>query len=136
MEHRGEAADGCSGFARGGAVQRWCRRHGIPRQAAFYFGKYGRDAACELAREFCRRGEYFYQLDLEAEDDNFEYTDSHVSAYLEGDCLLWRQFMAAQDAEVFLANAKDLGVAQNVGIGLDHQSQHRLLDLAQAFTTR
>ena len=48
-----------------------------------FFSKFGQDAANELAREYCRRGEYFFCLYLDAEDEAFAYTDAHVQAYPE-----------------------------------------------------
>jgi len=94
---KGHAADGCCGFARGGGPQAWCIAYEFPRQASFMFEKYGRDAACQLAREFCRRGEYYYQLYLEAGDEDFEYTGEHVAGYEES--LQWLDFISVLDVE-------------------------------------
>lgn len=88
----GEAADGCSGFPRGGKPTRWCDLYAFPKKRSFMFGKWGRAAATQMAREYCRRGEYFYNLFLNAgENEEFKYTASHVEAYVPGSD--WLEFL-------------------------------------------
>ena len=82
MLHKGKAADQICGYARD-AVKPWCILYEFPRQKSFAFGLYGRPAATELAREYCRRGDYFYSLYLNAEEDEFAFTAAHVAAYPE-----------------------------------------------------
>ena len=56
------------------------------------FSKIGRDPANEVAREFCRRSEYFYSLYLDAGDEGFTFTSAHVDAYVVGEA--WARFRA------------------------------------------
>ncbi len=67
------------------------------KQAAFRLRKLGRDLACEVAREYCRRAEYFYLLCLEADDEDFEHEAAHVNSYVEG--LPWLDFTAVLRVE-------------------------------------
>lgn len=96
-ENKGEAADGCSGFARSGAPAAWCKKYGFPRQATFMFRKFGRQAASELAREYCRRGEHFYKVYVVSGEEAFEYEEMHVEMYKE--TLQWLDFVVPLDAD-------------------------------------
>lgn len=63
----------------------------------FMFAKIGREQSCELAREYCRRGEYFYRLFVEAGGDDFVYEQAHVEGYAEG--LPFLSFITELDSE-------------------------------------
>ena len=78
------------------------------------FSKYGRGSANELAREYCRRSDFF-QMYLHADDVMFRYDVSHVAAYVE--CEAWRQFVGSlEPGTVVHRRAMDLvGSAPRLG---------------------
>ena len=69
--NRGVAADAVATFARAGVAQDWCRRFQWPRQRSYAFGRYHREGAHQLAREFARFSDYLIRLSLDAGDDFF-----------------------------------------------------------------
>ena len=84
LRERGLAADAVSGFARAWAKD-WCALYKWPRSMRFTYEKYGKPQAHELAREFCRRGTYFFMLwyDSPDTDEEFVYTEDHIRSYEE-----------------------------------------------------
>lgn len=62
------------------------------------FSKFGFEPSAELAREYVRRGEYFYRLFVAAgSPDEFEYSEEDVAGYAEG--LAWLDFITSLDVE-------------------------------------
>ena len=47
-----------------------------------------------LAREICRRGEFFFDIWINQEDEKFLYTEEHLHAYEEK--LPWLDFVASK----------------------------------------
>ena len=86
--HTGDAADGSSGFARAGPPTAWRVRFGWARSRSYMLGRYGRDGACALSREWARRADYFYRLFLDAGDPAFTYKQYHVDACPESEVFL------------------------------------------------
>jgi hypothetical protein len=95
--HCGVSANGICALARGGPPSRWCTAYEFKRQRAFYFGKYGRESASALSREYCRRGDFFYRQFLLAKDDGFMYTEAHIAAYVESE--EWVVFLTDLDVD-------------------------------------
>lgn len=74
--NRGMAADAIGSFARGGETETWCIPSAWPRQRTFYFAKYRREGARQLAVEVCRRGNYFTNRWVETGSPSpFSYKD-------------------------------------------------------------
>ena len=98
-EKKGVAADACAGKARSGLPKTWCRFYNFPVMASASFKKYGREAAMELAREFCRRGQFYFRMWLLSEGfshDDFVYTRAQVNSYVpHAD---WVEFLAGLGA--------------------------------------
>jgi hypothetical protein len=84
-KHKGVAADSVAGIARGGVGTTWCKMFKYPQMNSFAFSKFGEANANQLAREFCRRGQFFLNLCVESEeeDHNFAYTEKLLSSYVE-----------------------------------------------------
>ena len=59
----------------------------------------GRAEAHQLCREYCRRGELFYQLWVESDCgvDEFDYCDEHIAEYVED--IEWLDFMIGLPTE-------------------------------------
>ena len=86
VENNGVVADAAGGFVKNGVQKDWCTAYGFPKQAAFYFSRYGREGAGMLSREFVRRGNFFCDMFLQAEcHDNFRYTQSDLDSYEPSD---------------------------------------------------
>lgn len=65
---------------------------------SFAYSKYGVFAAHALAREFCRRSDYFLSLWLaEPENDDFAYSAEALGSYEETE--EWVDFLLEQDIE-------------------------------------
>lgn len=92
----GVAADSVSGFPRAWLLD-WCNVYAWPVSARFSFTRFGRAAAHQLCREWCRRSEHFYRVWLEAEVEGFEFTQAEVDDYTED--MEWLNFMIAQPPE-------------------------------------
>lgn len=97
MANRGVAADSVGGFARAGVAKDWCRSCGFPAQMTFAFGRYGREASNQLAREYTRRGHYFLMLWLEGGAD-FRYAQHHIDNYTEpAEWRVWADGLPAEE---------------------------------------
>ena len=55
----GVIAIGVTGFARGGLPKDWCAQFSWPPTLTFHYSRYGMMAAHTLAREYCRRSDFF-----------------------------------------------------------------------------
>ena len=83
MREMGVAADAVSCYARAWCLP-WCASYGWPTSSRYGFVRYGRDEAHQLAREWLRRAEYFYNLFVVAGyDEHFQYTVVHCTEYEE-----------------------------------------------------
>jgi len=93
-KHKQVCADAVVGRARGGVPSRWCRLFQWPKQMAAYYSKYGQVEAHELAREWCRRAQWFYSLWLRSEQEaDFIYRQEDLQSCPER--RHWLDFMAA-----------------------------------------
>ena len=61
----------------------WARRYGLNIEASFSFNKYGEKEACNLAVYWTQRMQHFFDLHLEAEKEDFEYSDAAVTSSVE-----------------------------------------------------
>ena len=90
--------NGAVGMARGGEVKEWCIMNYYPRQKGFMYSVWGEEAANELAREFCRRGQHFYNCwQLRDPDVPFVWDEFHVAAYAE--CAAFTKFADELDPD-------------------------------------
>lgn len=70
----------------------------FPTQKSYSFSRYGREAANQLAREYCRRAHYFFSIWLHGRQDSFEYSQAHIDAYDEcSEWLAWLDGLADED---------------------------------------
>ena len=77
-------ADCVSGYPRGGRPLEWCRKYLFRKMFSNSISKYGDNAAMQLSREYCRRGEWYYMIWLETGSSaDFRYTQEHLDSYLE-----------------------------------------------------
>lgn len=97
LQHRDCMADCVQAKARGSETRYWAQAFGFPKSKSFSFRLYGREDALCLAREFCRRGNYFAALNFESLDDNFEYSQEHVTAC--SDDLTFVTWLCSQDVD-------------------------------------
>lgn len=82
MEHKGKVSDQVCGYARKW-THAWCSKFKWPRQRGFAFGKFGREAAHMLCREWCCRAQHFWNLWVASDDADFKYTQEDVDNYPE-----------------------------------------------------
>eukprot|EP00928_Gymnodinium_smaydae_P024546 TRINITY_DN19834_c0_g1_i1.p1 TRINITY_DN19834_c0_g1~~TRINITY_DN19834_c0_g1_i1.p1 ORF type:complete len:1127 (+),score=108.08 TRINITY_DN19834_c0_g1_i1:363-3383(+) len=88
-KEKGESFDVCFAHPIGGSSNAWCVQYGFPQQKHFTYTCYGEVGSNELAREVCRRAQYFYNLyvadSLESDDPSipYEYSQYHVDSYAE-----------------------------------------------------
>jgi hypothetical protein len=80
LENRDVVADCAMGKARDSETRFWSEAFEFPKSKSFSFRLYGRERAVMLAREFCRRGNYFAGLYFDAVNDDFTYTADLVAA--------------------------------------------------------
>ena len=95
-EHEGIVANCASSNARGAWVRYWCDCYSWQTKYQFHFSVYGYDDSVALARELCRRGDFFFELWLAQDSDTFLYADHHFTDYTEQ--LPWLEFIASKDA--------------------------------------
>ena len=75
-------------------VQRWCRRYGLQMSARYEMTAHGEIGASLLADHWCQRMQFYYNMYIESQEENFIYTDDHHCCYQE-----------APDLENFLQSA-------------------------------
>ena len=80
--HKGTNSDSIGAYARQHAKV-WCDAFGFPKQRVFTFNAYGEPACVQLAREVCRRGEFWYNMWLDSSDDDFVYEQGDIDSYPE-----------------------------------------------------
>jgi len=81
--HLGVIADQAIGLARGGAPTAFCRGWGYPPRRGYSYNLYTVEGANILAREFCRRGQYFYNIFFAADDQDWELSAEDRRGYVE-----------------------------------------------------
>ena len=83
----GVSANAVAGFARRGVPRDWAGVYQYPKQREFSFRKYSKKCAHELAREWCRRADWFFKkwLRKTSRTETFEYVASDVTEYAESE---------------------------------------------------
>ena len=101
-EHEKVISNCASAMARGAWVKYWCDSFSWQHKYQFHFSVYGQDDAVELAREVCRRGDFFFDIWMNQEDEQFLYTEEHLGAYEE--TLPFLDFVVAKavDSDAFI----------------------------------
>jgi hypothetical protein len=94
--NRGVPANSIGGKARRGVIP-WCDLYSFSKQCSHAFGLYGREESTFLSREFCRRGNFFYQFYDDAPGDEYAYTSDVVNSYVETE--EWLDFVCGLDIE-------------------------------------
>ena len=64
-------------------VNTWCGYYLWPHSRQYFYTVYGQDGANYLARELCRKAQYFYNFFEQSEDDDFIYEDHHYAGFIE-----------------------------------------------------
>jgi len=73
-------------------VKRWCTTYKWPKQKGFYYTWHGGEENCHaLAREWCRRGTFFYTIWMErGEDYGYPYSEEELKSCPEdGEFIDW-----------------------------------------------
>ena len=91
----GTAADCVAGSAVKGALAAFCLQYSLARMTSYSFAKYGEPAALLMAKEWCRRMEFYYQRFLEG-DDGFRFGPNASEGYEP--LPEWTRFFADQHA--------------------------------------
>ena len=80
----------------------------FPSQKSFSFSRYGRSESAYLAREYCRRGEYFFQFFLESGVplQDYRYCVADLQSYDEG--LEWLDFVVTVDVATVVWDAIEM----------------------------
>ena len=82
-KHKGVPFDAIQGSARGVLAQSFCRRRNVQLSARFDVSAYGQVACNVLARAWCHRMQYYYNLELtDALGEGKVFTQADVDAYL------------------------------------------------------
>jgi hypothetical protein len=89
--------DGAVGMAQSADARKLCVRYAFPRQTGFAYSKWGEEAANQLAREYCRRRQHFYNCWRVRDDNEFQWENYHIDAYAVG--AEFTEFMTQQDVE-------------------------------------
>ena len=80
-EFAGEEADSAVCFARA-AAKKWCDRFKWPKQRGFWFSRYGVEDSNQLAREWARRGHYYFSLAAaHCDPDKYIYSEEDLAGY-------------------------------------------------------
>ena len=95
--HKGKVGDQAIAYARGGNPVKFCNYYGYPSRRGYALRLYGARGAHELAREFCRRGQFYYNIMFNSEDEDFEFTPEQIDSYVDSREFL--DFMCALDLD-------------------------------------
>lgn len=95
--HKDVVADCAQVKTRDSETRYWCQAFRLAASKSFSFRLYSRDDALRLAREICRRGNFFASLYFDSVDDDFVYTEDHVTAC--GDDLDFVTWLCSLDIE-------------------------------------
>ena len=68
----GVAATAVPGLARQGIARTWAGVYDVPKQREYSFNKYSKQYANTLAREWCRRAQYFCNPYFNKIEEDFE----------------------------------------------------------------
>ena len=93
----------------------WCEEYSWPVSIRFNYARYTPDGAHQLAREWCRRAQFFFSQWSHAEEDPFQYTQDHVDEYQED--LEWLNFCIdlGADGPIFAKCIEVRNVAPRLG---------------------
>lgn len=83
LRETGAVADSVRGQARSQLVRTWCERFHFKKTRTFSFTRYGEVGASALAKEFCRKGNYFVGLYMMSMDPAFVYRAVDIASYTE-----------------------------------------------------
>ena len=79
--HIGVASDAVRALPRGPIARPWCQAYGWPENPTWSKREHTVRGANEMAREMCRRAQHFFNIYLNADDDEFEYTAADLASY-------------------------------------------------------
>ena len=67
-------------------VLQWCAAYSFPKQAGFFFTRYGEEAANKLAEAYQSKGDFFYSLWLERAAGSYvyQYSEAEKQSYIAG----------------------------------------------------
>ena len=104
VKHKGKITDSCGAFARGGDVKDvFCWNYTYPRQMVLTYAKYdGLDATHTLCREFCLRGNYFFNLWVNQDEEIRPFTDEEINGYADSEEFLNLLTSVPVDSDVFI----------------------------------
>ena len=82
-KHLGVVADAACCVAVGAIAQHWCDGYLIQRRYVFTFKTYTREGSLMLAREMCRRLQFYLDVFCAQEDEDFLYSQEQLDSYTE-----------------------------------------------------
>jgi len=87
--HVGVVADAVGSIARGGSPVWWCWAYSWTARKRYGYARHGLEGATALAREYCRRSNYYYNVWRDQDDEYMLYSDEQL-----GSCPDEEEFLA------------------------------------------
>lgn len=83
LRERGDSADVVQGRGRNALAKEFCARRGVPQTARFEIAQYTEANAAILARAWCHRMQYFYDLEVVSGGAAYSFAPEDCRAYVE-----------------------------------------------------
>ena len=101
--HRHVAANETRPRPRRGVPSAWCRAFEWPVNLTYSFNEHGMEACHQLAREVCRRAQWFYSMWLDSDaGEDFVYTEDDLQSYPGNlEYVTWARDPALMDTTTF-----------------------------------
>jgi len=108
VKHKGKITDSCGAFARGGDVRDvFCWNYDYPRQMTLTYAKYdGTEATHTLCKEFCLRGNYFFNVWINQDDEVRPFTDAEINGYQDSEEFVNLLTSVSADSDVFIKGSE------------------------------
>jgi len=83
LAHMGQEFDAYRGTFRGSVIDKWIRKYKLQLSMTFSRKLHSNHGACELARGYCHRMQYYFDIWLDQPDLDMEYVPEHHNSYEE-----------------------------------------------------
>ena len=87
MQHKGVAFDAAQGYTKGKEASKFCSKWHLQTTMRFSTGDCGEHAAITLARAWCSKMQYLFDLWMDSVDPDFSFTQAHVDSWVLPDAL-------------------------------------------------
>ena len=81
MQATGQAFKAAKGFASGADCESWCVQYGLGKTATYEMSLYGESQSLVLARAWCSKMSYLYEVWLNQPDPDYVFTGADVSGW-------------------------------------------------------